>query len=397
MTTITNTIKRPNFYLPLLLLFIFGDVICDNYIFKIFNNQTHAEEFFLFFSVLVLQVIASPIQSTLSDIYGRKNGLIVSLFFSLISLILSYVYSQIFFLFFPLLILTIVLKGAFGNTIPLALAGIADTQEKNVRFSFGISTASYAIGYLLIVFANKNLHTQQAMALSILLFCILSASCILFLKEISNKDPALERKKKSIVNSLTEDFKTVLNSLKIRHTRKALIAFLLWEISLYSILLLYVDFNVQDFSSIAIAMLCGALFGVVFLKIFKHIKDNQMIKIGYNCSALSLLPFFLIIPFTRDVNFLLLGGCYFIHTLGNTLLTASLFSLLSRATLPHERGRIYGLLESTDTIAFLIASICIMLYNFFSLSILFIIFVSYLTVTISWIPYAQFKKTKLTE
>lgn len=56
---------------------------------------------------------------------------------------------------FPIIILASLLKGVAGNTLPLALAGIADTQDKNYRFSFALSSGTYAIAYLLLIFTTN--------------------------------------------------------------------------------------------------------------------------------------------------------------------------------------------------------------------------------------------------
>jgi hypothetical protein len=396
MEKIVRHVKKPNFYLPLILLFIFGDTVCDNYMFKTFNHETHVLEFFLFLGALTLQILASPIQAALSDLYCRKKSLIVSLFFSLIALVFVYLYGQRVLFYFPILLLIIFFKGALGNTIPLSLAAIADTQEKNVRFSFGLSTSSYAIAYLLLIFSNKFLTEKQSGIVSIVLFAMLVFLCAKLFKDTrdKNKTPSHAFKFITALGLVVKEMKLIAADLKRKHIRNALISFLLWEISLYSIVLLYVDFNVAVFSNIAIAMQCGYLVGAFLLKFCDRIDDRKMIKIGYNFSALSLVPFFILSPFYENFNFLLLAGCYFFHTMGNALLGATLFAIISKETSLHQQGKIYGLIESTDTIAFLIASVSVMIYNFFHLHLLFIILLSYLTVMVSWLPYARFDKTR---
>ncbi|MGC1879147.1 MAG: hypothetical protein WA347_01860 [Rhabdochlamydiaceae bacterium] len=79
--------SRQNKFLVLILLFIAFDVICDNYIAGSFSNESTIREFGVFVGLLFLQIIFSPIQAGVSDFYGRKISLIVSIFFSLLSLI----------------------------------------------------------------------------------------------------------------------------------------------------------------------------------------------------------------------------------------------------------------------------------------------------------------------
>lgn len=396
MQKILHISKDRRFYLVLVLLFIFGDIICSNYIFRSFVNQTHTQQFFSFLSLLVLQILASPLQAALSDLYCRKKSLVVSLTFSFISLVLVYFYTQMSLFLMPFLCLIIALKGAFGNTIPLSFAAIADIRNRKVRLSFGIATSPYTLGYFVLIFTNKLFSESESIILSIGIFAVLVFLCVSFFSDARDKTEQRNhvlRLDSTAVTAVKKEIISVIKGLGSYHIQMALTAYLLWEISLYSILLLYVDFNVGNFSSIAIAMLSGALFAVFFLKIFEKTEDEKMIKWGYNFSALSLIPFFLLFPFLKDFNFYLLGACYFVHTMGNVLLSAALFALLAKKTPPHECGKIYGLLESVDTIAFLVASVFIMIYNIFDLNLIFLILFSYLTVAISWIPYARFRKT----
>lgn len=68
--------------------------------------------------------------------------------------------------------------------------------------------------------------------------------------------------------------------------------------------------------------------------------------------------------------------------------------MLSKERESHELGRIYGLLDSVDTVAFLVSSISIIAYNHFHLNIIYIVTFSFLTVAVSWFPYARFNKMR---
>lgn len=393
---------KPNYYLPLLLLFILADIICDNYIFGSFSNDSSTQQLCFFIGLSFLQIVASPIQAGFSDFYCRKKSLVVSLSFSLFALILVFIYNKKILFYFPVLILLTFIKGAFGNTIPLAWAGIADMQERNFRFSFGLSTSSYAVGYLVLIFVNKFLTVLESNFMIILLFIILIYFCIKHFRDIRDEKDAnyhanenLEKLSKFLPFALLKnETKQIIEDLKREHIRKALTAFLLWETSLYSVLLLYVDFQVKQFSMIAVSMMLGYLLGVFILKFCGRMKDSTLIKLGYNFSSLSLIPFFILFPFVERLDYSLLTICYFFHTMGNAFLCPTLFSMLSKEKKPHEQGKIYGLIESVDTIAFLLASIAVILYNYLHLNLIFIIGFSFITVVISWFPYEKFEKTR---
>jgi MFS family permease len=387
------------YYLVLVFLFIFGDIICNNNLLKSAANQKQTVQFISFIFLSILQTVAAPIQAALSDLYCRKKSLIFSLTVSLVSLVLLYFFIQDSRLLLILLFFIISLKGLAGNTLPLSFAAIADIKNKNIRLSFGIATLPYTAAYFFLIFTNKTFSESFSVLLSIGAFILFIALCFMFFYD--QRDMTKQEKKVlsldfSFSKKLKNEMRTIREKIYNLSNRMAFISYLLWEISLYSILLLYVDFGVKKFSTIGIAMLSGAGVAVLVLKICDMIDDERMIKLGYNLSAFSLVPFFLIYPFTKNFNFYVLSTCYFFHTMGNILLSASLFALMAKRTPPHECGKIYGLFDSVDTVAFLIASLFIIFYKSYKIDLIYLILFSYITVAFSWIPYAKFKKLRST-
>jgi MFS family permease len=387
------------YYLSLVFLFMFGDIICNNNVLKSAAGEKQTISFISFLFLSILQTFASPIQAAFSDLYCRKKSLVFSLIVSSISLILLYFFVHTGEYLLILLFFIISLKGLAGNTLPLSFAAIADIKNKNIRLFFGIATLPYTAAYFFLIFANKTFSEPFSVLLSIGAFILFVALCCLFFYDQRDKTN-LEKKvlsfDSSFLRKLKKEIEAIRESIRNLSNRMAFISYLLWEISLYSILLPYVDFGVKTFSTIGIAMLIGAGVAVLVLKFCEMIDDERLIKWGYNLSAYSLVPFFLIRLFTANFNFYILSACYFFHTMGNILLSASLFALMAKKTPPHECGKIYGLFDSVDTIAFLIASLFIMVYNYFQFDLIYLILFSYLTVTASWIPYARFKKIRTT-
>jgi len=304
--------QKTNLYLPLLLLFIFSDIICDNFIVHSFSHLSATFQLFLFLLLIGLQIIFGPIQAAFSDLYCRKKSLVVSLFFSFVALVLATIYIQKPAFAVSALAIIIFSKGILGNTIPLSLAAIADTQKKNLRFSFGIATSAYAFAYLILTFSRQYLSDAQEANSFIFILLLIVLLCVVMFKDTRDRryvslpgDPSLP-----MLQRIRSELKSLVGRLKNRHLQYGLLAFFLWEISLYSILLLYVDFNIAKFSNVALAILAGYFLGVLFLKFFKKVSDQAMIKIGYNLSAWSLIPFFLLFPIVK-INFLLLSSCYF--------------------------------------------------------------------------------------
>ena len=382
----------PKAYLPQLLFFILADEIGTNYIFNIYaslsNGSTYLETFFFIF-FLLLQIVFSPIQSGYSDFYCRRKSLVISLSFSAISLIPAFLYFQHSISPLFLLFLIAIIKGVAGNNLPLAWAGIADTQNSNIRLSLGFSTSAIALGYLALI-VLRDLFSDKTLAVVIFMIFVLTVFvCIRFFRDIRDKRPTDTTLNKP---SLKREIRLILdNFLKSKRFRNGLMAFLFWEISFYSAHMLDVDLNIRAFKGLTMAMILGYLIWVFFLWIYRKKEDKQMIKIGYGISVVAFIPIFLFFPFVADLKMVIVS-CYFFYALGAAFLAPSLFSMLSKERKTHEQGKIYGLLDSTDAIALLIASLAALIYQWLELKQIVIIFVSLIAFIASWGPYATFKK-----
>ena len=172
MVTAEEKRFAPKAYLPQLLFFILADEIGTNYIFNIYaslsNGSTYLETFFFIFFLMV-QIVFSPIQAGYSDFYCRKKSIAISLSFSAISLLPAFLYFQHSISPLFLLFLMAIIKGVAGNNLPLAWAGIADTQNSNIRLSLGFSTSAIALGYLALIFL-RDLFSDKPLAVVIFVF-----------------------------------------------------------------------------------------------------------------------------------------------------------------------------------------------------------------------------------
>jgi MFS family permease len=387
-------VRKPNFYLPLLLVIILFDQVCGTIIFQAFNKESHFKEFFLFTSFLIIQMIASPIQAGFSDFYCRKKWLTISLSFSFISLVALFFYNQKMLSSIVAIPMIILAKACFGNNLPLSWAAIADTQEKNFRFSLALSTSAIAMGFLVLLFLNNFFTESKSTILLIVVFFLLICMCVQFFKDIRDKKrppTALQIQSRRTV-IIGKNFKEIASDLKDTHTRYGLKAFLLWQISFYSVNVLAIDLQIRQFSSLTGIMMVGYLLGVAILRILNRVTDVKMIRIGYYTCNSSLLAFFLFFPFVNETRHLLLT-CYFFYNLGTAFMPASLFSLFSKERKPHEQGKIYGLVDSTDTFGFLLGSFVGIGYNSLKFDPVYMVVFSFLCFLISWFPYKKFERT----
>lgn len=402
MEQVRRGIGFRNIRLPLLLTFILSDVAADNYIFRHLSDNAHEYHVWLLMGFLLLEIIAAPIQSGFSDFNCRKKSLIISLSFSLLSLIFIFFYNQNLLVTSLAIALIILTKAGFGNTTPMSWAGIADTQTRNFRFSLGLSTGAFAFGYFILIFINKLFGVRNANLVLIFLFLILLMLCAKYFFDFADeasKTNSIDKNNSKLergtpyLHLMTREFKLIVTEFKQVRTRRALITFFLWEVSLYSIHMLDVDFHLPEFANLTTSMVFGYFLGIGLLKLFESVEDKKMIRVGYNICVLSVVPFFIIYPFVNNSRMLALI-CYFFYNLGTAFLAPSLFAILSKERKQHEQGKIYGLIDSTDTVAFLLAAIVVVLYKFMRLSPIYIVSFSFVVFVLSWLPYGKFEETQ---
>lgn len=378
----------------LVFIFILVDVLCGNLLGIVYEERSRVEAVLLFLGFGILQIIFAPLQSATSDVYGRKKSLIISLFFSLMSLVLIYFFKQSanFLLF---LIFATLFKGIMGNTLPMSLALIADTQYKNYRLLFICSTGAYALAYLLL--ASADFDGASILENKINFYLILSIIgaiivCILFLKNQKNNGTNIDENL-SLSHVLNTERKLLVEDLKHTPTRRGFTAFYLWETSLYVILLSQVDFHINKVSHIAESMMYGYLLGVVILIFSYKLRDSTVIKIGYYTSFLSLIPYFVFFKLIEDQT-LLLRTCYFFHALGNAFLSPAFLSMLAKEIKSHKQGRMYGLADSVDTFAYICGAIVLLIFVALKLDVIYLISFSFIVFTISWKYYDRFQNVE---
>ncbi len=388
--------SKKNRFLSLIFLFIASDVMCDNYIIGAFNHRAPLTELGLLLLMLSLQIIVSPIQAGLSDLYGRRKSLLFSIFFSFLSLIFVFFYDIKIFSFIPMLVLINLSKGILGNTIPIAWAAVGDISGKKLRFSFALATAAYAVGYMTLVFFNKYLPNSLATFILIIIFSIIVFMCFNYFFDLKDmKTQEIHRLHIKFPSYVMREVGLIIKDLKDKPTQNLFLAYILWEISIYVILILYADFMNNESAFIEVLMMIGFLIGISTFKFTDTISDSKMIRWGYMVCVCSLLPYFIFFYFIQDIS-IVLAGCYFFHAVGNALLSPTIYCIVGENKADHEKGKIYGLVESTDTIAFLIAIIFIILYKWLNLHISYLVSLSFITALVSWIPYRRFEKLRKT-
>ncbi len=391
-----------NKYLLIFVLFILSDVVADNSILKVFGSQPPLTSLLLSSGFLVLQMVAAPIQAGFSDFYCRKKTLVASLSFSFLSLLILYFTksnSASIFLF----ILILFTKGGLGNTVPLTWGALADSQEKNLRFSLAISTAAYAIGYMILAVLNMNAIKNEFLqtwllspeSIPTILFVLSIILCILYFRDIRDRKLYNSNYNKSYtyLELIHSEFKSLLKDLCRKSTKFGMLAYFLWATSQYSVLVLLTDFQ-TTYTSTVIWMMCGYFTGVTVLGFCKNVSDETMIKTGYIITIIALFLFFVFLPFGNIKN--LLSICYFFYTMGNAFLSPSILSLFSKERGLENQGKGFGLIVSADDGGFLIASILVIFFRLINLDLVYMIVFSFVIFILSLFPYLKYEKIRKT-
>lgn len=235
-------------------------------------------------------------------------------------------------------------------------AALADTKPKDFRFSIGFATLGMAMGYFCLSLARDWLGQSYETPL-IAAVIVLSVSlliCLFLIRDLKDKNLHTERSIKKEIHSILKDF------IGSKRFRRAILAFMLWELSFYAIFILDVDMGLESFHYFSLSMLLWWAAGIGVLKL-ANASDKKMIKVGYIIALSMIALVFLLDSILQLPKFIALA-ILFISGSGCALLVPSLFSILSEERGAHEQGKIFGLIDSTDTISFSCAIVAGMLY-----------------------------------
>lgn len=385
--------------LLIIILFLYTDSLCENFLVIVNNNEVHLISLFFLFGFLILQIIFAPLQSGFSDFYGRKKSLIISLGVSVCSILFIYAYVSQVLTAISVLVFATTIKGVWGNTMPISFAAIADTQDGDYRASFALASGTYALAFITLIGIRKFSFGENALAYIVGGgLCISMLACIFRFKDSQDKiahfpyqnSPKFEHKlfdriltigKREII-LIKKEFSLSLN-------KRALLSYILWEMSMYSILVSEVDLHRGEEHNFVLSVTIGYLFGVAILRFnkIKKISDDILLSIGYYVSFFSLIPYFFLYVFIGN-NGYLLGTCYFFHAIGNALLSSTIITVLVKGRSFRDQGKLLGLFESADTVALLISTAVVMVLIHFKISAFYVVF-SFLSFAASWVFYSR--------
>ncbi len=292
----------------------------------------------LFSAFSVAQFISTPIIGRLSDKYGRKPLLTISLIGTCLSFILMAFAQRGWMLF-----LARILDGATAGNIPVASAVISDTTEPKDRArGFGLIGASFGFGFVFgPAISAFTLRFGEAVPFLIAAFVSLVAVIftILFLPETNTHE-------KEIVKSKMFDLGKLFSSLTDEGVGKTLIVSLIYSFAFALYIYTFQPFAVKTLkmTAIEISMIFTAV-GVVGLlaqgfaipKLVKSYGEHKVLIMSLTAITLTFLVMF----FARFILFFIIIAV--IHAFFNSFVAPLIQVLLSKETDEASQGSIMGL------------------------------------------------------
>lgn len=388
---------KPNFKILLLLLASISlDDAYNSVIVESSGGQNSITKAFICVALFGSQIVFSSLQAGFSDFSSRKRSLIFAFLITLFALMfLPFNSKSLYFTYF--LFIASLLKGIGGNIVPIARAGLAEAIKRNFRFAIGLSTSAIAVGYIFVKMLSQRLNTFSISVILITTIPIIVFVIINFYIDKHDKDPT--DKPDSFLKSIKRDAKLLYTDfLRDKIFFLSASSYFFWELSFYLVFIKDVELGSGDFKNFSLAMCIGYVSGVLLLGAARGWRDQRILKLGYHISIASIA--FIFIVYISGISLLkqfapIYG--FFGYSFGFGFFVPCLFSMVSRARQPHEQGKIYGLIDSTDTIAFTTA----LLLDIFITSFKLIIISSFIFLLIgsfvynSSIKYWRFNEERL--
>ncbi len=299
---------------------------------------------FLFASYSLFQFLATPVIGRLSDRYGRKPLLLLSIFGTSISLALFASASNIYMLFFAR-----ILDGITGGNISVAQAMLADKVEgKDRAKAFGMLGAAFGFGFL-VGPALGGLLSQIALTAPFWFASFLALIATILghfkLKETVHTIDVIKQKHEPLFN-----FKALVQALFNPTVGAVLLVGLIAATVSNSFIIGFNAYSVDELRLSAkqiglIYTMAGfmsvvmQMFGIkVLLQKFKS--KEKIIKLAFVGSFVSL------IGLSMGLNFIQFVFVLFVYMIFHAVITPLISAILSERTNNEDQGYILGINQS---------------------------------------------------
>lgn len=315
-------------------------------------NATPRTVGLLFASYSIMQLIFSPILGGLSDKYGRRPVLFLSIIGTGIGFLVLGLATTVWMLFIGR-----ILDGITGGNISTAQAYIADvTTEENRAKGMGLIGAAFGLGFIFGpaiggILSHWGIHVPFFFAAAL---CFANAILLFFtLPETVTADhPA----KHSAAGG--RSLGHVIASLKEPKLAFVLVIYFLFIVafsimttsfSLYTMFRFGYDAQHTGYLFAYVGLIAVIIQGGLIGRLVKRFGEIPLVIFGAICFAISLFAVPFVGPAAGGLGALLIGGGVF--SMGNSLATPALTSLASKSVGPAQQGVVLGVTQSTASLA----------------------------------------------
>lgn len=308
----------------------------------------------------LMQFIFTPVWGSMSDIYGRKPILVMSLTGNVLSyFLMALVFSGII-PSITLLIISRALAGIFSANLSAAQSVVSDlTTKENRSKGMGLIGAAFSLGFIFGPALGGLLSHKFGYGMPIFLsafFSLIAVTlCITVFKETLSPD-LMSKNKKNFKGVTVINFKGVHDVITNRNVGLFVIIFFFITFSyanIHATFLLFAErhdglnLNSEEVGLLLSFMgIVGAIVQGTMIKFFKNrIGEEKSLITGniLTCIGLALLPFSFNIPIMLAVLTVL--------SFGNGLNNPMVLGLISQNVGQDEQGSVLGVNQSLGSLA----------------------------------------------
>lgn len=315
-------------------------------------NATPRTVGLLFASYSIMQLIFSPILGSLSDKYGRRPVLLISIIGTGIGfLMLGFAQTL------PMLFAGRILDGITGGNISTAQAYIADITTKENRASgMGLIGAAFGVGFVFGpmiggVLSRWGIQVPFLFAAGL---CFVNAVLLYFrLPETvsAQRPPTTSAAQGRGLSQLINSFKQPRLPFVLTIYFLSIVAFsiMVTGFSLYTMFRFGYDAQHTGYLFAYVGVIAIVIQGGLIGRLVKRFGEMPLIVAGCFLMAISLFAVPFVSPVAGGLAGLLIGGG--VLSIGNSLATPVLTSVASKTAEPAQLGTIMGVTQSTASLA----------------------------------------------
>lgn len=315
-------------------------------------NATPRTVGILFASYSIMQLIFAPILGGLSDKYGRRPVLFLSIIGTGIGFLILGLADSIWMLFAGR-----ILDGITGGNISTAQAYIADiTTSENRAKGMGLIGAAFGLGFIFGpaiggILSRWGIHVPFLFAAAL---CFANSVLLYFrLPETITPDhparnqAARGRGLKQLIESLQQPRLAFV--LTIYFLFIVAFSIMTTTFSFYTMFRFGYDAQHTGYLFAYVGIIAVIIQGGLIGRLVKRFGELPLVIVGALCFAISLFAVPFVGPAAGGLAGLLIGGGVF--SMGNSLATPALNSLASKSVGPAEQGVVLGVMQSVASLA----------------------------------------------